>query len=281
MFYLLNILIQMKIILNNRDLSKTLGPFSDIGFVPTMGGIHEGHISLIKKSIKSNKKTIVSIFINPKQFNNVKDFKTYPANIKKDLAILRKIKKLDFVYIPKFIDVYENKKKSEIKIKKKFKVLCAKFRKGHFEGVLDVMNRLTKLIKPKKIFMGKKDFQQFFLVKNFIENKFNTKVIGCRTIRNRNKLALSSRNFLLKKNELNYVEKISKNFLILKNKIKHTKNINQFLRKTKKEFERFFNIKIEYLENRNIDDLSLSNKYNGSKIFLAYYYNDVRLIDNF
>jgi len=281
MFYLLNILIQMKIILNNRDLSKILGPFSDIGFVPTMGGIHEGHISLIKKSIKSNKKTIVSIFINPKQFNNVKDFKTYPANIKKDLAILRKIKKLDFVYIPKFIDVYENKKKSEIKIKKKFKVLCAKFRKGHFEGVLDVMNRLTKLIKPKKIFMGKKDFQQFFLVKNFIENKFNTKVIGCRTIRNRNKLALSSRNFLLKKNELNYVEKISKNFLNLKNKIKHTKNINQFLRKTKKEFERFFNIKIEYLENRNIDDLSLSNKYNGSKIFLAYYYNDVRLIDNF
>jgi pantoate--beta-alanine ligase len=81
--------------------------------------------------------------------------------------------------------VYENKKKSEIKIKKKFKVLCAKFRKGHFEGVLDVMIRLTKLIKPKKIFMGKKDFQQLFLVKNFIENEFNTKVIGCRTIRNR------------------------------------------------------------------------------------------------
>ena len=281
MFYLLNILIQMKIILNNHYLSKVLGPFDDVGFVPTMGGIHEGHISLIKKSIKSNKKTIVSIFINPKQFNNVKDFKTYPANIKKDLAILKKIKKLDFVYIPKFKDVYENKKKSEIKIKKKFKVLCAKFRKGHFEGVLDVMIRLTKLIKPKKIFMGKKDFQQLFLVKNFIENEFNTKVIGCRTIRNRNKLALSSRNFLFKQNELNEVEKISKNFLNLKNKIKNTKNINQFLKKTKKDFERFFNIKIEYLENRNTDDLSLSNKYKESKIFLAYYYKDVRLIDNF
>jgi len=281
MFYLLNILIQMKIILNNHHLSKALRPFNDVGFVPTMGGIHEGHISLINKSIKSNKKTIVSIFVNPKQFNNVKDFKTYPANIRKDLAILKKIKKLDFVYIPKFKDVYENKKKSEVKIKKKFKVLCAKFRKGHFEGVLDVMIRLTKLIKPKKIFMGKKDFQQLFLVKNFIENEFNTKVIGCKTIRNRNKLALSSRNFLLKKNELNEVEKISKNFLNLKNKIKHTKNINQFLKKTKNDFERFFNIKIEYLENRNTDDLSLSNKYNGSKIFLAYYYKDVRLIDNF
>ena len=271
----------MKIILNNRHLSKALRPFNDIGFVPTMGGIHEGHISLIKKSIKSNKKTIVSIFVNPKQFNNVKDFKTYPANIKKDLAILKKIKKLDFIYIPKFKDVYENKKKSEIRIEKKYKILCAKFRKGHFEGVLDVMNRLTKLIKSKKIFMGKKDFQQLFLVKNFIESRFNTKVIGCKTIRNRNKLALSSRNFLLKGNELNDVEKISKNFLNLKNKIKHTKSINQFLQKTKKDFEKLFNIKIEYLENRNTNDLSLSNKYNGSKIFLAYYYKDVRLIDNF
>jgi pantoate--beta-alanine ligase len=281
MFYLLNILIQMKIILNNTDLSKTLGPFNDIGFVPTMGGIHKGHISLIKRSIKSNKKTIVSIFINPKQFNSVKDFKSYPANIKKDLAILKKIKKLDFVYIPRFKDVYENKKISKTKIEKKYRVLCAKYRKGHFEGVLDVMNRLTKLIKPNKIFMGKKDFQQLFLVKKFIENKFNTKVIGCKTIRSKNKLALSSRNFLFKQHELNDVEKISKNFLNLKNKIKYTKNINQFLQKTKKDFERFFDIKIEYLENRDINDLSISNEYHKSKIFLAYYYKSVRLIDNF
>ncbi|MDA7734113.1 pantoate--beta-alanine ligase, partial [Candidatus Pelagibacter sp.] len=195
MFYLLNILIQMKIILNNNILRKTLGPFDDIGFVPTMGGIHKGHISLIKKSIKFNKKTIVSIFVNPKQFNETKDFKSYPSNIKNDLSILKKIKNLDFIYIPQFKDIYENKKQSQIKIKKKDKVLCAKYRKGHFEGVLDVMNRLTKLIKPKKIFMGEKDFQQFFLVRDFIEKKFNTKVIKCKTIRNKNKLALSSRNF--------------------------------------------------------------------------------------
>ena len=129
------------------------------------------------------------------------------------------------------------------------------------------MDRLTNIIKPKKIFMGKKDFQQLFLVKNFIENNFNTKVIGCKTIRNKNKLALSSRNFLFKQNELSDVEKISKNFLSLKNKIKYSKNINQFLSKTKRDFERFFNIKIEYLENRKINNLSISNKYNGSKIF--------------
>ena len=143
----------MKIILNNKILRKTLGPFDDIGFVPTMGGIHKGHVSLIKKSIKFNKKTIVSIFVNPKQFNETKDFKSYPSNIKNDLSILKKIKNLDFIYIPQFKDIYENKKQSQIKIKKKNKILCAKYRKGHFEGVLYVMNRLTKLILPKKIYM--------------------------------------------------------------------------------------------------------------------------------
>ena len=271
----------MKIILNNSILIKTLRPFNDIGFVPTMGGIHEGHISLIKESINTNKKTIVSIFVNPKQFNDIKDFKSYPSNIKNDLAILKKIKKLDFIYIPKFKDIYENNKQSSIKINKKDKILCAKYRKGHFEGVLDVMSRLTALIKPKKIFMGKKDFQQFFLVKNLIEKKFHTKVVGCKTIRNKNKLALSSRNFLLNKQELKDVEKISKTFLNLKSKIKNMKNISSFLQKNKNDLEKFFNIKIEYLENRNTKNLTISNKYRGSKVFLSYYYKNIRLIDNF
>jgi pantoate--beta-alanine ligase len=101
----------MKIILNNLILRKTLGPFDDIGFVPTMGGIHKGHVSLIKKSIKFNKKTIVSIFVNPKQFNDHKDFRSYPSNIKNDLLILKKIKNLDFIYIPQLKDIYVNKKK--------------------------------------------------------------------------------------------------------------------------------------------------------------------------
>ena len=87
----------MKILLNNRTLIKTLRPFNDIGFVPTMGGIHEGHISLIKKSIKQSKKTLVSIFVNPKQFNNNKDFRSYPSNLKNDLSILKKIPKIDFI----------------------------------------------------------------------------------------------------------------------------------------------------------------------------------------
>jgi len=281
MFYLLNILIQMKILLNNQTLNRKIRPFDDIGFIPTMGGIHEGHISLIKRSKKICKKTIVSIFVNPKQFNNNKDFKTYPINIKKDLSILKKIKGIDFIYIPKFKDIYEAKRKSKIKIAKKDKILCAKFRKGHFEGVLDVMDRLTNLIKPKKIFMGKKDFQQLFLVKNYIEKKYKIKVVGCKTIRNKNKLALSSRNFLFNKDDLNIAEKISKTFFLVKRNIKINKDIKKYLLEIKRNMQKKFNIKIEYLELRNEKNLLISKKSIGSKIFVSYYLKGIRLIDNF
>ena len=281
MFYLLNILIQMKILLNNQTLNRKIRPFDDIGFIPTMGGIHEGHISLIKRSKKICKKTIVSIFVNPKQFNNNKDFKTYPINIKKDLSILKKIKGIDFIYIPKFKDIYETKRKSKIKIAKKDKILCAKFRKGHFEGVLDVMDRLTKLIKPNKIFMGKKDFQQLFLVKNYIEKKYKIKVVGCKTIRNKNKLALSSRNFLFNKDDLNIAEKISKTFFLVKRNIKINKDIKKYLLEIKRNMQKKFNIKIEYLELRNEKNLLISKKSIGSKIFVSYYLKGIRLIDNF
>jgi len=281
MFYLLNILIQMKILLNNQTLNRKIRPFDDIGFIPTMGGIHEGHISLIKRSKKICKKTIVSIFVNPKQFNNNKDFKTYPINIKKDLSILKKIKGIDFIYIPKFKDIYETKRKSKIKIAKKDKILCAKFRKGHFEGVLDVMDRLTNLIKPKKIFMGKKDFQQLFLVKNYIEKKYKIKVVGCKTIRNKNKLALSSRNFLFNKDDLNIAEKISKTFFQVKRNIKINEDISKYLLEIKRNMQKKFNIKIEYLELRNEKNLLISKKSIGSKIFVSYYLKGIRLIDNF
>jgi len=280
MFYLLNILIQMKILLNNLSLNRKIRPFNDIGFIPTMGGIHNGHISLIKRSKKICQKTIVSIFINPKQFNNKTDFNTYPTNIKKDLSVLKKIKGIDFIYMPKFKDIYDTEKKSKIKIGIKDKILCAKFRKGHFEGVLDVMNRLTKLIKPKKIFMGKKDFQQLFLVKNFIEKKYKTKVIGCKTIRDKNKLALSSRNYLFNKNELENARNITKNFFLVKKEIKKHKNIKKFLLDKKKDIQKKFKIKIEYLELRNKKSLNISKKIKGSKLFVAYYLKNIRLIDN-
>ena len=271
----------MKILLNNQSLDKTLRPFNDVGFVPTMGGIHNGHISLIKRSKKLCKKTVVSIFINPKQFNNKNDYKNYPYNIKKDISILKKIKAVDFLYIPKFKDIFNSKKNLNIKINKKDKILCAKFRKGHFEGVLDVMDRFTNLIRPNKIFMGEKDFQQLVLVKNFIENKYKTKVVACKTVRDKNMIALSSRNYLLNKNALYIVSKITKKLFLIKKMIKNISNINNFLLKEKKQIQKKFNIKIEYMELRNKKNLLFSKKSIRSKIFLSYYINGIRLIDNF
>ena len=280
MFYLLNIFIQMKILLNNSTLFESLRPFNDLGFVPTMGGIHKGHLSLINKSKKLCKKTIVSIFLNPKQFNNKKDLKSYPRNIKKDLQILKKSKKVDFVYLPKFNDIYKDNKKSKITINKKDKILCAKIRKGHFEGVLDVMNRLTKIINPDKIFMGEKDFQQLYLVKNFLKKKYKTKIISCRTIRGKNKIALSSRNFLLNSSSLNLAGKIYKKLKNIKKKINNKNDISEYLTYSKKKLEMSLKIKIDYLELRNIKNLKVSKTKNNSRLFIAYYLNNVRLIDN-
>ena len=271
----------MKILLNNQALNKEIKPYKNIGFVPTMGGIHDGHISLIEKSINTSEKTIVSIFVNPKQFNNKNDFKTYPSDIKRDLNKLNKIKGIDFVFIPKLIDIYDSKNKLKIKINKKDKILCAKFRKGHFEGVLDVMYRLTNLIKPKKIFMGNKDFQQLFLVKNFIEKKFTTKVIGCSTIRDKMKLALSSRNYLLSKSDLNIARGVAKHMFFIKKKIKNIRNINHYLIKEKTKLQKTFKINIEYLDHRSTKNLVTTSKTQGSKIFISYYLKNIRLIDNF
>jgi len=281
MFYLSRFLIQMKIILNNNSLFKSLRPFNDIGFVPTMGSIHEGHLSLIDRSNRTCKKTIVSIFVNPKQFNNKKDFKNYPTNIKEDIRILKKTKKVDFLYIPKFKDIYNNSKKSNIKIGNKDKILCAKYRKGHFEGVLDVMGRLTNLVNPKKIFMGKKDYQQYFLIKNYLKNKYKTSIIPCKTIRNKNKIALSSRNNHLDLNGIKKASFLTKSLIKLKRNLVKNKKIKQNLRIQMKYFEKFLKIKIEYLELRSIKNLKISNTVRDSRLFVAYYIDNVRLIDNF
>ncbi len=257
----------MKTLLNNIDLNEALFGNSNIGFVPTMGSLHDGHISLIKKSLKLSNKTIVSIFINPKQFNNKEDYKKYPRNIKKDLKILKKLK-VDFVYLPKIKDIYRNKNKIKIKLNKQDKIMCAKYRKGHFEGVIEVMTRLTKIVSPSKIFMGEKDFQQLLLVKKYIEKNFKSKIISCKTIRDKNKLALSSRNTLLKKDDLINAGKISKSLIIFKKKLLNKKNINNLIFMKKNELKKKYDIKIDYLELRNIKNLRLTNKIKNAKIFI-------------
>ena len=270
----------MKILLNNNDLNEALNNVSNLGFVPTMGSLHKGHLSLIKRSKKESNRTIVSIFINPNQFNSKKDYKKYPKNIDKDLSILKKLK-VDFVYLPSNHHVYNSKRKFKITLNKKDKILCAKHRKGHFEGVIDVMDRLTKLIKPKKIFMGEKDYQQLHLVKKYIEKNYKSKIIPCRTIRDNNNLALSSRNILLKKTELIKAGKLATNIINFKKTIKNKKNLKKVIILKRKELKKEFNISIEYFELRNKFNLNKSNEIKNSKIFIAYYLNKIRLIDNF
>ncbi|MDC1044378.1 pantoate--beta-alanine ligase [Candidatus Pelagibacter ubique] len=280
MFYLLIFLLQMKLIKLKTDLIKAIELDKRLGFVPTMGSLHEGHKALIKTSQKNCKKTLVSIFINPTQFNNKKDYKTYPKNLKQDLSYLKKLR-VDYVYLPTIKQIYW-KKNNEIKLNKSQKILCAKFRKGHFEGVLDVLDRFIELISPQKMFMGEKDFQQFFLVKNYIENKYNTKVQVCKTVREKNKLALSSRNSLLNKKSFINSGIIAKKLLSLKDEIlKNKKNYKKMIFSLKEELSKNFDIKIEYLECRNTHNLSTNITNKPFKLFVAYYINNVRLIDNF
>ena len=207
----------MKILENIIDLKKAINTINDLGFVPTMGGLHNGHISLIKKSKKKCKKTLISIYINPRQFSSNKDFRSYPKTINKDLSKLKKLN-VDYVFLPKTKDIYKKKLNKKIIISNKDQVLCAKFRKGHFEGVLEIMSRLLNIIKPRYVFLGEKDFQQLFLIKKYLSKKYNTDIYSCETIRDKNFIALSTRNLLLSKKELKIVSKISKKILLLKKK---------------------------------------------------------------
>ena len=269
----------MKIILNSSILKKELKEIKNLGFVPTMGSIHKGHESLIKKSKKECLNTIVSIYINPTQFNNLNDFKKYPKNINKDLKILKKLK-VDLVFIPKTKDIYNFKRSKKISLSHKDKILCAKYRKGHFEGVIDVMDRLTKLIMPSKIFMGEKDYQQYYLLKKYIERKYPSKVINCKTIRDDKSIALSSRNLLLKPKSLVVAANVVKDLKKIKKNINKQKNIKIYLKKESKSLVKKNNIKLEYLEFRNLKTLKTSNTFKNSRLFIAYYLQNVRLIDN-
>tara|TARA_Y100000591_G_C21644898_1_gene599790 strand:+ start:60 stop:872 length:813 start_codon:yes stop_codon:yes gene_type:complete len=269
----------MKIILNSLKLKKDLKDFKNIGFVPTMGTIHKGHEYLIKRSKKECHKTIVSIFINPTQFNNLKDLKKYPKNIKKDLKILKKLK-IDIVFIPTVEDIYKYKRRVKIKLVKKDFILCAKYRNGHFEGVLDVMDRFTNLISPEKIYMGEKDYQQYFLVKRFLEKKYSCKIVKCKTVRTSNSIALSSRNLLLGKNSLSIAAKVVKEMKRIKRNIVKHKNVKKYLRLQSKILMKNNKINLEYLEFRNLKNLNNSNTPKNSRLFISYYLDKVRLIDN-
>ncbi len=270
----------MKIFKDKHTLQKEILKTNGISFVPTMGGLHKGHISLIKQSKKFKFKTLVSIFVNPKQFNKKSDFRSYPRNIKRDIKLLKKLK-VHYLYIPTFKDIYGFRPKNKIFLDKSSKKLCGKFRKGHFEGVLNVVNRFIEIIKPRYIFLGKKDYQQLFLIKKHIKKrKIKSKIIECKTIRENNGIACSSRNLNLSKSQMKIASNIFHYLSSLKKKIK--KNYSLFkINIIKKDLIKLGANKIDYLENYNTKSfkkiIKPNKKYN---LFFAYYIKKVRLIDN-
>ena len=270
----------MKIFRNKVSLISELLNKKNIAFVPTMGSIHKGHLSLIKRAKKETKNVIVSIYVNPKQFNSSSAFKKYPRNINKDIAILKKLS-VKYLYVPNDRDIYSFKTKSPIYLDKFSKKLCGKFRPKHFKGVINVVNRFIEIIKPHSIILGLKDFQQLSLIKLHIEkNKIPTKVISCSTVRGTNGIALSSRNSNLTLSQIKIASKIYKY-------LKHKKNKTFFgnFKKNQLDFKNQLILlgvkKIDYLEHINKKTLKLPKKVNEDyNIFIAYYLGKIRLIDN-
>ena len=268
----------MKIIFNKKKLIKLIDSERNLGFVPTMGALHKGHASLIKKSVRDCKKTIVSIFVNKPQFNKKSDYKKYPRTLKKDIFYLKKLQ-VNFLFMPSVKQIYPTGISKKLKINSFKRQLCGKFRPGHFEGVVDVIDRFIKIIKPNKIYFGNKDFQQLLLIKSFVrKNHKNVKIIGCKTIREKNGIALSSRNFFLSKKEKKIASKIYN--LLKRSKQSLIRNIKKLQTIKNKIFE-LGTIRIDYIKILNINRIIKPYRKNiRYKIFIAYYIGKTRLIDN-
>ena len=268
----------MKIFLNKNRLIKLIKKEKNLGFVPTMGSIHLGHISLFKRSISQCNKTIASIFINKPQFDRKIDYQTYPRILKKDILMLKKLK-VDYLYIPSNNQIYPTGPNKKIKISSFGKKLCGKFRSGHFRAVADVIERFIKIINPKKIYLGEKDMQQLKIIEHFVKKNYNKiKVIGCKTIRERNGIPCSSRNFLLSSNEKKIASEI---YRLLINKKKYLIKKKISVSKIKNKIFELGAHKIDYIKLLDINKLTKPYKKNKKyRVFIAYYLRSTRLIDN-
>ena len=241
----------MKIFKNKLILQKEISKDNCLSFVPTMGGLHKGHLSLIKKAKKYKCKICVSIFINPTQFNKKIDFNNYPRNLKSDIKKLKKLN-VNYLYLPTYADIYSFKTKRKIHVDKFSKQLCGKYRKGHFKGVLNVVNRFLEIINPKYIFLGIKDLQQLILIDSHIKKyNINTQVIECKTIREKNGVACSTRNLNLNSKESTIASNIFRYLFNLNKRIK--KNYKLFkINAIRKDLILLGATKIDYIENLNI-----------------------------
>ncbi len=274
----------MKIIRKTDELENILHSLKDsrksIGLVLTMGNIHNGHLSLIKKAQTDNDFVIATIFINPTQFNNKKDYNSYPQTFENDVEKLKSLN-CDLLYLPEVTDIYPKGLIREKSITKYRDILCDKFRPGHFDGVTTVVDTFFNIIKPNNSYFGEKDFQQVKYINELVKIKnHKINVISCLSVRDNLGMSLSSRNSKLNKDQLeifkNLAKKISKLIVIIKQR-----NTKIKLENFKKDLSKININKIDYFEIRDEDNLSVTDDYSHSRLFIALYIDEIRIIDNF
>ena len=278
----------MLIFNKKSDLSAFLSPLlkqnKPIGFVPTMGALHQGHLSLLKKSLSENDVTVMSIFVNPTQFNNAEDLDKYPRTLERDVQIMQDLSNNIIVYAPEVADIYEGNTVSEsFNYDGLENQMEGKHRPGHFDGVGTIVKRLFEIVQPNKAYFGEKDFQQLQIVKKLVsKHNIPVEVIGCPIHREANGLAMSSRNERLsdtareKAAVIYQILNSAKDFFQTHSAEETTKYVEDELKKHA-EFE------LEYFEIAEettllpVSEKESNKKYRG---FIAIFIENIRLIDN-
>ena len=276
------IIFKKKIDISNYivNYKKTSGK---IGFIPTMGALHKGHISLIEASKRTDTLTICSIFVNPTQFNNTADFEKYPVTIEKDIDLLEKAG-CNVLFLPSVEEIYPADSSTTLPYELGFieTVLDGKYRPGHFQGVCNVVQRLLDIVQPNTIYLGQKDYQQCIIIKKLTELiQSPTQIIICPTLRESDGLAMSSRNMRLTSVERMKAVKISEVLLFIKQEIKPG-NL-QDLKQRCINYLTNEGYNVDYVEIADATNLTLLQNWDGKTklvALVAAFLNEVRLIDN-
>ncbi|MBC8266943.1 MAG: pantoate--beta-alanine ligase [Flavobacteriales bacterium] len=254
-----------------------------IGFVPTMGALHKGHLALLLQAKKQCSVVVCSIFVNPTQFDSKEDFNNYPNTLSADITQLEKIN-CDVLYNPDTSDLYRSEEKAKhFDFNGLENEMEGKYRKGHFDGVATIIEKLFTLIKPQKAFFGQKDLQQLLIVKALTKKlNFPVEIIGVHTVREKNGLAMSSRNKLLNKEQLKRASLLYKSLFFCKEN-KETKTIAELKKIIHTQFSNYDDITLEYFEFASANSLQTISSFQEkgkNTICIAAFVGGVRLIDN-
>lgn len=264
---------------NFLDESKKM----QTGFVPTMGALHEGHLSLVRKSKIENELTVVSIFINPRQFNDRTDYEKYPRNTEHDLTLLEE-NDCDIVFLPETEDIYKGYNGFEMDFKGLDSIYEGKYRPGHFQGVVDIVYRLFDIVKPDNAYFGKKDFQQLAIIKLMVQQaNLPINIIPCEIIREPSGLAMSSRNQRLTDEQKEIASNIYKTMLKIKESVKVGESCDKWINFFEKEINNFAFLKCEYAafcDPETLKPIYFFEENQGIQLCVAVWCDKIRLIDN-